>query len=137
MTLLLQGAMKRGLLWGLAVVGAVRLVRPGRRLLGSDRDTYEEPVYLVESTHDDFEVRTYEGTLQVQVTATGHRGRAAQQGVGIFAAYIFGGNQSQRTIAMTIPVSAAPRPQTIEMTAPVSTTPASKGWTLSFTMPRQ
>jgi hypothetical protein len=137
MTLLLQGAMKRGLLWGLAVVGAVRLVRPGRRLLGSDRDTYEEPVYLVESTHDDFEVRPYEGTLQVQVTATGHRGRAAQQGVGIFAAYIFRGNQSQRTIAITIPVSAAPRPQTIEMTTPVSTTPASKGWTVSFTMPRQ
>lgn len=118
-----------------ATVGMAGLAVAAWKLLRPDREHYEEPAYTVDSTHEDFEVRTYEATIQAQVTVEGDRNQATQQGFRILAGYIFGGNQAQRSISMTAPVSTSPESQTIAMTTPVSASPTKAGWTVGFTMP--
>jgi hypothetical protein len=50
------------------------------------------------------------------------------------ADYIFAKDRKGAQIAMTAPVTQAPR-EKIAMTAPVSQQPSTGGWTISFTMP--
>lgn len=97
----------------------------------------EEPVYRVESTHAGWEIRRYAPTIEARVTVSGAYDTAVRDGFRLLAAYIFGGNAPQTSIAMTAPVSARPAEgERIAMTAPVATTPAGDGaWVVSFTMP--
>lgn len=131
--------MKRIVPWAIVAVAAagVGLTVAAWKLLVPDRDHYEEPAYTVESSHDGFEVRKYAPTLQAQVTMAGTREQATRQGFSVLAGYIFGGNQSKQSIAMTTPVSATPPSEQIAMTTPVSARQSDAGWTVAFTMPRK
>ncbi|MCY4746115.1 heme-binding protein [Pelomonas sp. UHG3] len=99
----------------------------------------EEPAYQVLAQDGAFELRQYEPMLQAQVEVEGDAGEARNAGFRLLAGYIFGGNQGQRKIAMTAPVTQAPAPvgEKIAMTAPVTQAAAGPGrWRITFTMPR-
>jgi hypothetical protein len=97
----------------------------------------EEPAYTLESAHDGWEIRRYAPTLEARVTTRGSFDTAVSDGFRLLAAYIFGKNAPNVSIAMTAPVSAEPAPGTaIAMTAPVSAQSAGdQAWTIAFTMP--
>lgn len=63
----------------------------------------EEPKYTVIHSYDAFELRQYEANIQARVQTS--EGGAASGGFRRVARYIFGGNQTGESIAMTAPVS--------------------------------
>jgi hypothetical protein len=95
----------------------------------------EEPDYRVEKTTDVYEIRAYEPYIVAQTLVTGDASDAGNEGFRILAAYIFGKNQSQGSIAMTAPV--AQSAAKIEMTAPVAMRAGPKGYWVQFAMPHQ
>lgn len=99
----------------------------------------EEPQYQLLQSDGAFELRQYEPVLLAQVEVDGEAGAARNAGFRLLAGYIFGGNQGQKKIAMTAPVTqaAAPPGEKIAMTAPVTQAAAGPArWRVSFTMPR-
>jgi hypothetical protein len=106
---------------------------------------YEMPDYQVTQQDDDFEIRTYAPQLIAEVTVQGTRQEAARAGFRQLAAYIFGGNQPQASLAMTAPVTQQSASTSIAMTAPVTQqqtapNPAETGtapqWQVRFMMPK-
>jgi hypothetical protein len=69
------------------------------------------------------------------VTVTGEQKEAARKGFRLLAGYIFGGNKSRQSIAMTAPVAQEPVSEIIAMTAPVMQLENAGTWTVRFTMP--
>ncbi len=66
----------------------------------------EKYPYKVIKTYDAFEVRSYEATLFTSVKlTTGDYKKGSSQGFSVLAGYIFGGNEENKKIAMTSPVS--------------------------------
>jgi len=63
----------------------------------------EEPKYTVARSFDAFELRRYDANIQARVQTSGDG--AASGGFRRVARYIFGGNQTGESIAMTAPVS--------------------------------
>lgn len=63
----------------------------------------EEPKYTVVHSYDAFELRRYDANIQARVQTSG--ASAASGGFRRIARYIFGGNQTGESIAMTAPVS--------------------------------
>ena len=62
--------------------------------------------YIVEQKYDSFEIRRYESSLFTSIKMpTNKYEDASNQGFGILAGYIFGGNDKNEKIAMTSPVS--------------------------------
>lgn len=62
--------------------------------------------YKVVKAYDNFEIRAYESTLFTSVKLeTSDYKKGSSQGFSILAGYIFGGNDTGETIAMTSPVS--------------------------------
>lgn len=109
-------------------------------LMASTAHAIEEPRHQVLKTEGPFELRQYEPALVAHVEVDGDAGSARMAGFRLLAAYIFGGNQGQRKIEMTAPVTqaAAPAGQKISMTAPVTQAAAGDGrWRVSFMMPRE
>jgi len=107
------------------------------------RRVSEQPRYGVVAAEGRFELRDYAPFLVAEVDVGGRRDEAADAAFPILASYIFdrekeggdGGEKAGRlTIAMTTPVTQAPRPA-IAMTAPVTQAPAGDGWTVRFMMP--
>ncbi len=95
----------------------------------------ERPTFTVLQKLDAIEVREYPPLLVAETTADGDRDEASSAGFRKLAAYIFGGNRSGTSVAMTAPVTQT-KGQTIEMTAPVTQAPtAGQGWLIQFTMP--
>ena len=110
-----------GSLIGLALVLQVRQVYSEQAL--------ESPDYQVEKRDDRFEFRRYESYLVAEVTVSGPREKAANQGFSILAGYIFGSNQSRKTPAES---------EKIAMTAPVTQLPVDEGaWKIRFMMPKK
>ena len=64
----------------------------------------EEPEYEVLSQHRGFEVRKYSKSVQARLLTPGNGWGGSSGGFRRIAGYIFGGNQSNRRIAMTAPV---------------------------------
>lgn len=95
----------------------------------------EEPVYRVVRSHSGFEVRDYAPYVVAEVTVPGPEAEAGNQGFRILAAYIFGKNAGQQSIAMTAPVTQAAEPVKIAMTAPVTQSAIAAGFVVQFTMP--
>ena len=96
----------------------------------------EEPRYSVSMTSGMIEIRDYPELIAAQVTVGGDRSAAGGAGFRLLAGYIFGGNVSAKSIAMTAPVVQAPaRPESIAMTAPVLQSADKGGWTVQFIMP--
>jgi hypothetical protein len=103
-------------------------------LAGGPAMAVEEPTYTTLLHENDFELRNYPALVVAEVTVTGDRNAAANKGFRLLAGYIFGGNTSRQSIAMTAPVVET-RSQTIPMTAPVLQTAVDGAWTIRFTMP--
>ena len=116
-----------------------RLIASLALLMASTAHAIEEPRHQVLKTDGAFELRQYEPTLVAHVEVEGDASTARNAGFRLLAGYIFGGNQGQRKIEMTAPVTqaAAPAGEKIAMTAPVTQSAAGADrWRVSFMMPR-
>lgn len=103
--------------------------------LGTVAMAVEEPAFKVVVHDGDFDVRDYPALVVAEVTVSGDQKQAASRGFRLLAGYIFGGNRTRQSIAMTAPVAQAPAGQTIAMTAPVTQTQDAGQWVVRFTMP--
>jgi hypothetical protein len=99
------------------------------------RSGTEEPRFESVGRNGAVEIRRYGPRLAAETTvAAGSETTARSEGFRRLAGYIFGGNRSAASIAMTAPV--AQTSEKIAMTAPVATTAAGAGsWRVQFFMP--
>jgi hypothetical protein len=109
----------------------------GLALLGANAMATEQPKYELVQRYDDFEVRAYGPTIVAETELTGEQAEVGNQAFSVLAGYIFGNNEGSKKIAMTAPVTQAPREgERIAMTAPVTqVSSGAKRWTVQFTMP--
>jgi hypothetical protein len=120
---LLKALVSSAVLAGCSVVG----VRAGS----------DEPRYTVAaSLAGGVEVRTYAARTAAETTVVA-RGGSSNEGraFSLLAGYIFGGNRSNASIAMTTPVEAASRSEKIAMTTPVQAASASGSYQMRFFLP--
>lgn len=97
----------------------------------------EEPKFTVIEKKIDYEIREYAPYIEARVKVTGEYREAMTSGFRILAGYIFGGNTSKQSIAMTAPVTEQ-KSEPIAMTAPVSETVlADNSRVVSFAMPEE
>jgi len=94
----------------------------------------DEPDFTVETKDGDFEIRRYAPLLAAEVTVTGERSAAINQGFRLLADFIFGNNTSKKKIEMTTPVTQQAS-EKIAMTAPVTQQSAGDAWKVRFMMP--
>lgn len=99
-----------------------------------------EPNWSSLKTDGDIEIRAYDPMIVAEVTITGERGDAINEGFRILAGYIFGGNSGQQPIEMTAPVTQQAdiaEGQKIAMTAPVTQGAGNSQneWKVRFIMP--
>lgn len=94
----------------------------------------EEPAFARILTDGPFEIREYAPTLVAETTVDGDALGSRFAGFGPLADYIFANDRGGEKIAMTAPVTQAPR-EKIAMTAPVTQQEQAGKWTVSFTMP--
>lgn len=97
---------------------------------------YQAPRYTVTQQSGAFEVREYEPALMAEVTVRASQSSALRKGFQILAGYIFGGNTSASSVAMTSPVTQSSA-ETIAMTSPVTQSGEDGLWTVGFMMPRE
>ena len=98
------------------------------------RERVEEPAFTVLASPAGLEIRQYGPRIAAETTVTGRTEKARSDGFGRLAGYIFGGNTTRTSIAMTAPVAQAS--EKIAMTAPVGQTPDGSGaWRIQFIMP--
>jgi SOUL heme-binding protein len=110
------------LLWTLASYIAVRKI--------------EEPTFSVVKKWNGYEVRNYAPYIVAEVEVSGDQKTALNQGFRLLAGYIFWGNTTKQSIAMTVPVSQTPLSEKIAMTAPVSESKSENGMRkVTFSMP--
>lgn len=101
---------------------------------------YETPSYQIMrqdgAPEDQIEIRHYAPMLVAEITVTGDRKEAANNGFRQLAGYIFGDNVG---IDMTSPVTQSPAPTStkIAMTSPVVQTGDNNEWVVQFTMPKK
>lgn len=105
-------------------------------LMGTHAMAVEEPVFKTVLKEGSFEVRDYPPLVVAEVTVSGDQKEAANKGFRLLAGYIFGGNKSRQSIAMTAPVAQAQTSEKIAMTAPVTQIKEANAWVVSFTMPK-
>lgn len=96
---------------------------------------YEQPDYEVVSQQEGWEVREYAPSIEARTRVTGEREQALNDGFRILANYIFGGNATKDSVAMTAPVTQEPASEKIDMTVPVAAVDEGGVWTVSFMMP--
>lgn len=99
-----------------------------------------EPNWTRLKTDGDIEIRAYDPMIVAEVTISGERSDAINEGFRILAGYIFGGNSGQQSIEMTAPVTQQPdvaEGQKIAMTAPVTQEAGNiqNEWKVRFIMP--
>lgn len=95
----------------------------------------EEAPYTVLKESGIFEVRDYEAHILAETLVDGTLEEAGNKAFRRLFDYISGANQSRDSIAMTAPVSQAPKGDKIAMTAPVGQQRSSGKWAVSFMMP--
>lgn len=97
----------------------------------------ENTPYSVIEDKKGYEVRLYPPHIVAQTTVSGPYSKALNEGFGIVAGYIFGGNTKQESIAMTSPVvEKSPSSESIAMTAPVLATIEGDSHVIAFGMPK-
>ena len=77
---------------------------------------YEEPVYTVTKTYQDFELRQYDAYVVAETSVTGNFADVGKQAFRRLFSYINEGNRPQGKIAMTTPVIQQPLPSVMEQT---------------------
>lgn len=101
---------------------------------------YEEPDYDVIRTTDVYEVRRYAPYIVAEVDVEGGFRGAGNKAFRILAGYIFGNNQPQTKMNMTVPVESSAVGEKMNMTVPVESRPAGAGdkpaYTYAFVMER-
>lgn len=100
----------------------------------------EEPAFSEVARVGAVEIRTYGERIAAQTVVTGSSEAARNRGFQRLAGYIFGGNTTRASIAMTAPVAQAGdnRSMNIAMTAPVAQGAAGQDrWTIQFFMPSE
>ena len=97
----------------------------------------EEPSYTVVERRDGYEIREYASYIVAEVEVEGDMREALSNGFSQLAGYIFGGNTTQSSIAMTAPVMDTTKlSESIAMTVPVMDTLSNSGkHIVAFTMP--
>lgn len=106
-------------------------------LTGAPAMAIEEPSFAVEARAGAFEIRDYAPMIVAEVTTSGGREAAINDGFQLLAEYIFGGNTPKAKIAMTAPVTqSAARGEKIAMTAPVTQSGDGASWIVRFVMPK-
>ncbi len=120
---------------------AAALLTAGCSTVGVRSGT-EEPAYTVVERIGEVEIRRYGPRIAAQTVVTGSGEAARNRGFQRLAGYIFGGNTSRSSIAMTAPVAQVPETggpdgsRSIAMTAPVAQGPAGADrWVIQFFMP--
>ncbi len=99
------------------------------------RSGTEEPHYTVVESLGALEIREYGPRIAAETTVSGNESSSRSDGFRRLAGYIFGGNSSRASIAMTAPVAQSTS-QTIAMTAPVVQDQTGPGeWRIRFFMP--
>jgi hypothetical protein len=99
------------------------------------RSGTEEPHYTVVETLGALQIREYGPRIAAETTVTGNELSSRSDGFRRLAGYIFGGNSSRASIAMTAPVAQSTS-KTIAMTAPVVQDQTAPGeWRIRFFMP--
>ena len=97
----------------------------------------ENTQYSVLESKNNYEIRLYPAHIVAQTTVAGSYREALNQGFGIIAGYIFGGNTKKESIAMTSPViEKSATSESIAMTSPVMATVEGDSHTIAFGMPR-
>lgn len=96
----------------------------------------ETPKYTVIKKDGPIEIRHYEPQLVAQVTVSGAKKDAINQGFRLLADYIFGNNTSSDKISMTAPVQQSSSIK-IAMTAPVQQKKDNDQWVVEFILPSQ
>jgi SOUL heme-binding protein len=100
------------------------------------RSGTEAPKYEVVDRLGAVEIRQYGPRIAAEAVVTGPVETARSAGFRKVAGYIFGGNTTKASIAMTAPVAQAKTSQSIAMTAPVvQTTDGTGAWRIQFIMP--
>lgn len=94
----------------------------------------EEPAFERILADGPFEIREYAPTILAETTVDGDALSSRFAGFGPLADYIFAKDRGGEEIAMTAPVTQAPR-EKIAMTAPVTQHERGGRWTVGFTMP--
>ena len=97
----------------------------------------EQAAYVVTKKAEGYEIRSYASQIVAQTTVNGEYEEALNEGFRIIAGYIFGGNKSQKKVAMTAPVTAEAGAQNIAMTAPVMAGLEKGSRTVAFVMPKE
>lgn len=97
----------------------------------------ETPNYTVTNQADGYEVRQYDPILVIQTTVQGDATGGMNKGFMVLAGYIFGGNQSRQSVAMTTPVLDQPLNQNIAMTTPVLDQSQNNERVVTFTVPEK
>lgn len=97
----------------------------------------EEPKYKVIEKREGYEIREYTSYIVAEVEVEGDMRTALNSGFRQLAGYIFGGNTSKTSIAMTAPVMDTEKvSESIKMTVPVMDTLSNSGkHIVAFTMP--
>jgi effector-binding domain-containing protein len=120
----------RTMLWiiaGVAVVGAAAW----GPIVSSN---VEQAKYEVVEAHDAIEIRDYAPHMVAEVSVSGERKEAINQGFRLIADYIFGNNTAATKVAMTTPVIQQPS-EKIAMTTPVIQQGSKDAWNVRFVMP--
>jgi hypothetical protein len=97
----------------------------------------EEPSYTLVEKREGYEIREYASYIVAEVEVDGDMRDALSAGFRQLAGYIFGGNTTRSSIAMTAPVmDTAKASENIAMTVPVMDTLSNSGkHIVAFTMP--
>ena len=109
------------------------LIRISRGYFASNVET---PDYKVIQSYTNCKIREIPSKIYATVSVTGSETQATNNAFGILAGFIFWGNKSRASIAMTAPVISQQSSEKIAMTAPVVST-QTKEWVyaVSFLMP--
>ena len=94
---------------------------------------YEEPKYEVLTSNDVYEIRRYAPYIVAEVDVTGSFRSAGNKAFRILAGYIFGDNQPQTKMNMTIPVESVDQGQKMNMTVPVESRATENDGEASYT----
>lgn len=92
---------------------------------------YEEPKYEIVGQAGELELRRYEAHLVAETTVDGDFDASGSAAFRILARYIFGGNQSKESMAMTIPVTR----ERLDATGRAATETGAGRWSWTFVMP--
>jgi len=98
----------------------------------------EQMTYTVLEKRSGYEIRKYDPYIAATVTVNKNGREGLNDDFRILAGYIFGGNESQKSIAMTTPVLTQEKTsESIAMTTPVMTQEKNNETSMTFSMPKK